>query len=274
MPYADAGTQTQWAALTRGAVVSPEFFLTAPDTITPPDDVLTRKLQTAEMLNALPGGPRQQKPAATKGLTLLERRGNNPELASGIRLPTPTQPYNSASQLDEESIPSPPPTQAAVSPLPAANKLYAGHTPLQPGSLSPVQAELEVAPTGLPEHDPPTPQQDPSLSGALSLATLPTNPVNGASEHISLQELDKVLEEVAYDQERFSRLKDAPESSSSAQLPKRRASQETTDDGLPLSRKGSADSRCSEVRYLNGIPLKSPPLNFGVPMGQLKKDDI
>ncbi|CBX97387.1 hypothetical protein IAQ61_007193 [Plenodomus lingam] len=296
MPYADASTQTIWAGLTKGDLVRPEFLLTLPDTTTPPDDMLTQKSQSVV---AVPRSLRLQ----PRLPSLWERRGNHPVLARGIPMPRPSI----ASRLGEELTASPPPTHAVLSPLPAANKLYAGHTPLIPGSPSPEDEDEDVKPPVASElvveanddadinDQSTTPQQDPSLAGALSLPTLPTNPLDGTEEFIVLNDLDRALEEVARDQERFARLKDAPDhapSSSSAsasppasasasasaaetspeQTESTSSSERVTDDGLSLSRKGSADSRTSNVSYVNGVPLKSPPLNFGVPMGQLQRD--
>ncbi|KAF2852619.1 hypothetical protein T440DRAFT_31763 [Plenodomus tracheiphilus IPT5] len=275
MPYADASTQTVWAGLTKGDLVRPEFLLTIPDTTTPPDDMLTHKSQSVVAIRH----PIRMQPRVP---TLLERRGNNPDLARGIPLPGA-----STSQLGDELTASPPPTHAGLSPLPAANRLYAGHTPLIPGSPSPIKDELQVASELVVEADDsidddmndesPTPQQDPALAGALSLPTLPANPVDGAAEHIVLSDLDQALEAIAREQERFSRLRDEPESASALASTSQQqstsastaSSEQATDDGLSLSRKGSADSRSSNVSYVNGIPLKSPPLNFGIPMGQL-----
>ncbi|KAI8942109.1 hypothetical protein NX059_000204 [Plenodomus lindquistii] len=259
MPYADASTQTVWAGLTKGDLPM---------------------VPAHHLIRMQPRIP-----------TLLERRGNNPDLARGIPLPGA-----STSHLGDDLTASPPPTHAGLSPLPAANKLYAGHTPLLPRSPSPdndndlpVNGELVVEPE-ISNHDindeSSTPEQDPSLAGALSLPTLPTHPVDGADEHIVLSDLDHALAAIAREQERFSKLRDAPEpasasasASASATLSPRQAtstatasSEDTTDDGLSLSRKGSADSRSSHVSYVNGIPLKSPPLNFGVPMGQLSRE--
>lgn len=254
MGYADAETQTTWAGLTRSDIVRPEFLRTAPNTTTPPDDMLTQKLQSSGMLNTLATSQRHTA-TASKGPSLLERR-NNAGLVEGFELPV-------ADIVDDEAPHSPPPTNALLSPLPAANKLYAGHTPLLRGSQSPAQdADERVAAERMVEDDQTaTPQDDPSLKGPLSL---PTNPVDGAAEdHIILHNLDEELEKIAKDQARFSKLKNAPEPSS-------KSTPDFTEDNVPLSRKASADSRNSNVEYVNGVPLKSPPLNFGAPLGQLK----
>jgi hypothetical protein len=94
---------------------------------------------------------------------------------------------------------------------------------------------------------------------------LPTNPVDGASDHIALEVLDDVLDKVAKDQDRFSKLKDAPEPAAASEVT------EDPDMNLPLSRKASADSRKSStaVDLVDGVKLKTPPLNFGAPIGQV-----
>lgn len=257
MVYADAGTQTIWAGLTRGDIVRPEFLYTAPEnTTTPPDEMLTQKPQSPDMLHTMTRR-QQHTPTASKGPSLLERR-NNRGLLGGIALPT--------EDLNDEVPASPPPTHALLSPLPAANRLYAGHTPLVPGSQSPAQDdELPASDELIVEDDRVAPpQDDPSLKGPLSL---PTNPVDGATDgHIILHNLDEELEKIVRDQERFGKLKDAPE-------PSPKPAPDHTEDEVPLSRKGSADSRTSNVEYVNGIPMKSPPLNFGAPLGQLKPNN-
>lgn len=274
--YVDAETQTVLSGLTRGDFVRPEFLFTAPDTTTPPDETLTEKQQPASPHFTPSQQPLPQK--TSSGPSLLERRLNRPGLHAPISLP-----------LDDEVPRSPPPTQAALSPLPVANKLHAGHTPLLP--LSPVLDELEVIAQAAPEEDEDqsaTPQQDTALEGPL---TLPTNPVDGASDqNITLDALDGALSRLAMEQERFSRLKDAPEPTSSSpqavhtvptvpptasswsrsvtQSAQPTPDQASSDINLSLSRQGSADSRRSENQNVDGVILKSPPLNFGKPLGE------
>ncbi|KAL6704202.1 hypothetical protein ACN47E_008459 [Coniothyrium glycines] len=254
--YVNASTQTLWAGLTRGDIVRPEFLLTVPDTTTPPDEMLTGKRQAPDMLDQLSAA--MSHPPASMATSLLERRQNRPNFNSRISLP--------AADVDKEIMPSPPPTRALLSPLPAANKLHAGHTPLLPGSLSPVMGDLQADEQVPPLEDDgsTTPQQDTALHGPL---ILPPNPVDGAADHIALDVLDSVLNQVAREQERFSRLKDAPEASASQPIPPVHVSS-PPHDGLSLSRQGSADSRRSENQTVDGVILKSPPLNFGAPLGQ------
>ena len=249
--YVDAGTQTVWAGLSKGGLVRPDFLLTAPDTTTPPDDMLTQKSHMPDMLPRLDQPYQRHKPTASTGPSLLERREKRPGLPTRISLPS--------SELDDEVLPSPPPTQAALSPLPAANKLHAGHTPLLPRARSPVQDEEEQVsrtPTIDEDDQSASPQEDEALEGPL---ILPTNPVDGAGDRIALDVLDEELNKLAREQERFSKLKDAPEPAP-IKVP--------DEDELSLSQKSSADSRASNIETFDGVLLKSPPLNFGMPLGQ------
>lgn len=236
--YVDSSTQTIWAGLAKRASIRPEILFTAPDTTTPPDEIITEKGQTLDNMSATT--------SAHVAPTLLERRKDRPGLVARISLPS--------SEIDDEVLPSPPPTQALLSPVPAANKLHAGHTPLIPRALSPVPGDEEEQPVR--EERVATPEYDQGLTGPL---ILPTNPVDGAEDHIALDVLDDELEKVAKEQDRFSKLRDAPEPTPV----------ETTDDGRSLSRKISTDSHKSEdVEVVDGVRLKSPPLNFGMPLGQ------
>ncbi|CAO2651597.1 Nn.00g041670.m01.CDS01 [Neocucurbitaria sp. VM-36] len=241
--YVDASTQTIWAGLTKLPSVRPDILFTAPDTTTPPDEMITDKSQTLDSSLSV-----ADPPVAT---TLLERRMNRPGLVARISLPS--------SEIDDELLASPPPTQALLSPVPAANKLHAGHTPLIPRSLSPVQGDDEQSAKAQPlaEERIATPEHDIGLTGPL---ILPTNPVDGAADHIALDALDDELEKIAREQDRFSKLRDAPEPTPKG----------TAEEDLSLSRKGSSDSRISsnEVEVVDGVRLKSPPLNFGLPLGQ------
>jgi hypothetical protein len=254
MTYADAETQTVWAGLTR-MDVRPDILFTAPDTTTPPAEMITDKLQGLD--NVITGAQLGTlDPNSASFQSLLERRHKRPAMPTRISLPT--------SDLDDEVFPSPPPTHALLSPLPEANKRFAGHTPLIPRALSPVQDEepaVEEPPAQEEQVLFATPPEDQPLIGPLML---PTNPVDGASDHIALDVLDDVLEKVAKDQDRFSKLKDAPEP------PTALATTDNAAQGLPLSRKGSAESRNScAVEVVDGVRLKSPPLNFGIPIGQV-----
>lgn len=171
--------------------------------------------------------------------TLLLRRKNRPSLVARISLP----PSEFA-----ESPRSPPPTLAVMSPLPAANTLHAGHTPIFPRSLSPLQKRDD--PSGQS-----TPEQDESLSGPL---TLPPQPGDGTADRIELRVLDAELEKIAKEQDIASRQSPASSSPSlNAQI-----------SGLD-SRKGSSRrSSENEVEVVDGVILKKPKMNMGAPLGQ------
>lgn len=273
MTYAHAGTQTEWAGLTK-MDLRPNILFTAPNTTTPPAEMVPDKQHHQHQQHnmdsiALPAHPGPLGlPHSASFSRLLQRRPNRPQLPTRISLPN--------SELDDEVFPSPPPTHAVLSPLPEANKRHAGHTPLIPRALSPVHDEEpafaeEPLPVlrGTGEITPPA--DDESLIGPL---TLPTNPVDGSSDHIALDVLDDVLEQVAKDQDRFSKLKDAPEPTAApvpvpvpAPAP---AAIQNPDQGLTLSRNTSTDSqRSSSTEVVDGVRLKTPPLNFGVPIGQV-----
>ncbi|RMZ67881.1 MFS general substrate transporter [Pyrenophora seminiperda CCB06] len=268
MPYCDAETQTVWAGLTK-MDVRPDILFTIPDTTTPPAEMIAAQkplsidnIVTAAQLGTLD-------PNSSSFKTLLERRQNRPPIPTRISLPN--------SELDDEVFPSPPPSHALLSPVPAANKRYAGHTPLVPRSPSPPQDEMPEPMEQQAVEDPlPVPLEDQPLIGPLML---PTNPVDGASDHIALDVLDDVLEKIAQDQERFSKLKDAPEPA-----PEPAPVAKHVEDDLPLNRKASADLRrlssnspkpsadsrkSSTAEVVDGVKLKTPPLNFGAPIGQV-----
>lgn len=254
--YVDATTQTIWAGLAKRPSLRPDILFTAPDTTTPPDDMMTEKPhslgQLSSAVQSLLYSPSVSTTStAQEKLTLAERRKSRPGLVARISLPS--------SELGDEVLPSPPPTHAILSPLPEANKRHAGHTPLIPRALSPVQAVEEQSAQEAPAQEDrlTTPDGDKALSGPL---VLPTNPVDGAEDLIALEALDDELSKIAREQDRFSKLRDAPEPTQAQQ----------TADGLSLSRKGSAESHKSseDVETVDGVRLKSPPLNFGVPFGQ------
>jgi hypothetical protein len=227
--------------------VRPDILFTAPDTTTPPAEMITDKLQGLD--NVIIGAQLGTlDPNSASFQSLLQRRHKRPDMPTRISLPQ--------SDLDDHVLPSPPQTHALLSPLPEANKRFAGHTPLIPRSPSPAQDEPPAE-----EEEVGTPLEDQPLIGPLML---PTNPVDGASDHIALDVLDDVLEKVAKDQDRFSKLKQAPEPAAPP------AAADNVQDDLPLSRKASADSRSScATELVDGVRLKSPPLNFGAPIGQV-----
>lgn len=271
MTYTHAATQTVWAGITK-MDLRPDILFTAPNTTTPPAELASDKHKDMDSIAATAQLGSLDAHTQSFG-SLLQKRPNRPSLPTRISLPN--------SELDDEVLPSPPPTHAVLSPLPEANKRHAGHTPLIPRALTPVNDEEP----GIPQEEPAVdvekerhiPLEDQPLIGPLML---PTNPDEGASDHIALDVLDDVLEKVAKDQDRFSKLKDAPEPtalSEAAPPPELAAPQEptppaveNTDLGLPLSRNTSGDSRKStNTEVVDGVKLKTPPLNFGVPIGQV-----
>lgn len=247
--------------------IRPDLLFTAPNTTTPPAELVPDKQHDmATMTAPTPLGSLDAHATSFGGL--LQKRQKRPELPTRISLPN--------SELDDEVLPSPPPTHAILSPLPEANKLHAGHTPLIPRALSPVHddqepaaAEEQAPATEYYEPEPSMQADDQPLIGPLML---PTNPVEGASDHIALDVLDDVLEKVAKDQDRFSRLKDAPEPEVAQPDPPAAPPAADAHSGLPLSRNTSSDSRKSSnnnTEVVDGVRLKTPPLNFGVPIGQV-----
>lgn len=105
--------------------------------------------------------------------------------------------------------------------------------------------DADVEPSAEESH-PRTPQDDIGLTGPLSLAP---NPGDGTQDTILLSALDVELQKIAQQQQRVDG---------------------AAEDGQPLSRQGSSDSRSSEVRPVDGVTLKkSVPLNFGAPLGQV-----
>lgn len=208
---------------------------------------------------------------------LLARRQNRPNFIPHIDLPSPELRAVAAGILNDEVPASPPPSALVLSPLPEANKRFAGHTPLYAGSpssdapkkqppsrhLQPVVPEkLKSLPVHelIVEQDPSedadtepqadnesqstTPQQDIGLTGPLTLAP---NPGDGSQDNILLSALDDELSKIAQQQARADG---------------------AADDGQPLSRQASSESRTSEVRPVDGVILKKTvPMNFGAPLG-------
>lgn len=219
---------------------------------------------------------------------LLARRQNRPNFVAHIDMPSPEM-RATIEALDDEVPVSPPPSALVLSPLPEANRRFAGHTPLyvgspndtskentpkrQPGGRQDIEPIVPEKLQSLPIHeliveqdpsedadterdmDQPeetpsrTPQEDIGLTGPLTLAP---NPGDGTLDNIVLSEIDSKLAELAQQQQ----LKN-PEDPDGAAV-----------EGQPLSRQGSADSRASEVPGIDGVTLKKTvPLNFGVPIG-------
>jgi hypothetical protein len=257
--YVDASTQTKWAGLMQRESVRPDILLSPPrDTTTPPDDMLTDKLQFVYGVPACPEpGPVYSN--AAPPLSLVYRRMNKAGLVPRIEMPP-------AEDLDDEVLSSPPPTHALLSPLPEANKRHAGHTPLiahSPASEKERVLAKEVATGEQAADGAASPDLDRALIGAL---TLPSNPVDGTEDTIELSALDSVLSHIAKQQ---AALRSDFDEENKAKSPPEKGSSGSTDDGLPLSRKVSAGSRRSAAEEYDGVLLKSPPSNFGAPLGSL-----
>ena len=225
--YVDHSTQTIIEGLTHNPAPVPAILSYHTDATTPPDEMPAKEFELpAEAVHAL-SQINIDDPNVSP--TLLLRRKNRPPLIARISLP-PSE-YT-------ETPRSPPPTQAPMSPLPAANTLYAGHTPLFPRSLSPLHAQDD--PSG-----PSTPDQEEVLSGPL---TLPALPGDGTEEdNIELRVLDARLEKLA---RRQSDPSDAEADLLSSQKPSVRRSSENVPDEP------------------DGVILKKPKMNFGQPLGQ------
>lgn len=284
--YVDASTQTLWAGIMQQSVRL-ETLISAPqDTCTPPEEMAPGKSQFPDGIPTITHSHHGE-PIVSPKTTLLERRQGRPGLVARISVPE--------TELNDEVPLSPPPTHAALSPLPEANIRHAGHTPLIPRALSPeLDADVEEQKTHVPIEDsivantqPPALEEDPALTGAL---TLPTNPVDGADDLISLEALDHQLGKIARQQAHlrgdFSDDDDELQAHSKASPPAQSLTQKNllqsqfeqeqatktdiSEEGLPLSRKGSGDSRKSAVaEEVDGVILKTPPSNFGAPLGQL-----
>jgi len=134
---------------------------------------------------------------------------------------------DSKSSLSVLVVPAP-----LLSPLPKANTMHAGHTPLIPGSPSP-------------EHQSPTAETTPELylDGPL---TLPLAPGDGSDDGISLRALGERLADIAREQGEDALEAEVAVKSETVEV--------------------EVDKKAVEA---DGILLKKPRMNFGVPLGQL-----
>lgn len=294
--YVDASAQTEWAGLMQKDIVRSEAFFSPapyPDASTPPDEPLTDKEQCvtdlptispAEQRGQPQTPPQSKEPSQEKFPTmstspLLARRHNRPDFVPRLDLPAPNVIPVVPRPFVDEVPASPPPSALALSPVPEANRRFAGHTPLYAGSPSQTTPKTQLpnhhlqpivpeALQSLPAHemiveqDPnddadtepqveetsqaATPQRDIALTGPLTLAP---NPSDGTSENIVLSALDKELSKLARLQEREDG---------------------AAENHQPLSRQESAESRTSEPRHVDGVILKKTvPMNFGAPLGEV-----
>ncbi|KAL1655730.1 hypothetical protein SLS61_001754 [Didymella pomorum] len=298
--YVEASTQTEWAGLMQKNIVRPDLCSPAsyPNTSTPPDEPLTNKQQTVDNLTSISPAEQRGQPQTpplskkssedadnaqpTSTSPLLARRQNRPKFVAHIDMPSPemkaavaTETLSAAYEaLDDEVPVSPPPSALILSPLPEANKRFAGHTPLYVGSPNDTSRENtpKMQSGGRQDIEPIVPEklqslpvheliveQDPSEDAdterdveAEGPLTLAPNPGDGTQENIILSDIDKALAKIAKEQQQQHQ-KDLDEAG---------------EEGQPLSRQGSADSRASEIPGVDGVILKKQvPLNFGVPIG-------
>ncbi|KAF2875322.1 hypothetical protein BDV95DRAFT_486560 [Massariosphaeria phaeospora] len=242
--YVDCGTQTVLAGLTRDPNAHPAALGGAASTS--PADV--EKPQT----------PTGSTPAITKSdandpqlsPTLLQRRKSTQSFTSRLQMPDP--------EFDTQDPRSPPPTQGILSPLPLANTLHAGHTPIVPRSLSP------LSPLGRRDEEEPsgseTPVQENILQGAL---VLPPAPGDGAADRIDVDELSARLEQVAKENELADEREEAPLSPMVSH---------STSDAVTHSRKGSTEGHrrpsADDAGAVDGVLLKQPKMNMGAPFGK------
>jgi hypothetical protein len=235
--YVNAGTQTLIAGLAKNPSPLPTILTHHGDATTPPDEMPSK----AEF--QLPANPFDVQPSRNVSSTLLLRRQNIPQLVTSISPP--------ANDYMHEAPLSPPPTQALMSPLPAANTMHAGHTPIFPRSRSSLQIR------DLPDSSgQSTPQHDEELSGPLSLPALPGD---GSNDRIELAVLDAELERVAHERKRESG------SQSEARSPDPSGEISGTEVPTTASTRRSSEN---EVEVVDGVILKKPKWNMGAPLGQ------
>ncbi|KAF2197456.1 hypothetical protein GQ43DRAFT_403042 [Delitschia confertaspora ATCC 74209] len=240
MPYIDAASQTVLRGLVHHPSSAPAILLPT-NTATPPEEYMESKHTEYS------GVPKivETQPNCLSMSRTMSKRKNRPDLVARISLPA----------SDMEDPRSPPPTQAVLSPLPPMNKLHAGHTPLMPIAMSPVQ---DIIHTG---QSTPTPVQEEFLSGPL---TLPLEPGDGAADTIKLKVLTAELEKIAREQE-FGCEDIETKANGGANV----------EGSLIRSRKGSAES--SDITSpgtieVDGVILKKPVMNFGAPLGQVSSN--
>ncbi|KAF2027562.1 hypothetical protein EK21DRAFT_71510, partial [Setomelanomma holmii] len=290
--YCDAGAQTIWAGLMHRETV--RLSISPPtDTSTPPDDILTQKSQfvhgfpaatassTDAEFSAFTAALKEAK--TNPPLNMVEEEDTTPTLLQR-RLSRPAEALSPPSIVLNDDDPAwPPTTRAELSPVPAANKLYAGHTPLLPpaAALSPTQETQEsedyfgqVAAVAAAQQqaakddDARTPDADESLKGAL---TLPFNPVDGTDEYIELDQLDAVLSKIARQQ---AILRGSVPQAPASQIKRDSAVDSgATDDGQPLSQTVSAELKKPKTYVKDGIVFKTGKTNFELPWGIAPKRD-
>lgn len=236
--YVDKGAQTTIAGLTKHPSANPSVLF---DATTPPEDMPTKELQLPS--EAMPPVSMNGNDAnATPSLLL--RRKNRPPLVARLSLPH--------SEIDEGPR-SPPPTEAVMSPLPLANKLHAGHTPIIPRARSPLLMNEDERSASSAS----TPDEDQALDGPLQL---PAQPGDGNEFHIELKVLDAELEKLAKEQ-------------SATDQEDEHIPSQSMEYGGQNSREGSSEGRRRSsadeiIEVVDGVRLKKPKWNMGAPLGQ------
>jgi hypothetical protein len=235
-PYVDAGTQTIIAGLANNPSPVPTILTHHSDATTPPDEMpLKAELQ-------LPANPFDMEVSHKASPALLLRRKNRPAMVARISMPP--------SEFVDEGPLSPPPTRGLMSPLPAANTLHAGHTPIFPRSRSPLRTLDSPDESGQS-----SPQQDDGLSGPL---TLPALPGDGSNDRIELAVLDAELEKIAHARERESRRQ------SEVNNPDPIGQVSSVEKSTTSTRRSSEN----EIEVVDGVILKKAKWNMGAPLGQ------
>ena len=283
--YVEAGTQTEIRCTVKDPAPVPQALLSSyvppTGTPTPPDDMLIDKLQSITQAASKDASRNNHQDAATDDTpqnaaaqdtsqyapenapqanqvdqhtmqpsALLKRR-TRPTLSARIS--------TSAPGLSSEDPRSPPPTEAVMSPLPANNRLYAGHTPIFPRALSPLpqsdahgedhsEAHSETH-SETHSEGPASPGDDVGLTGPL---TLPPQPGDGTADTFPLSALDQRLENIRQAQELVSDHSDSAADAEPAH----------EDEAGPPSR------RSSKEEVVDGVILKKPKMNMGKPLGQ------
>ncbi|KAF2751170.1 hypothetical protein M011DRAFT_455223 [Sporormia fimetaria CBS 119925] len=219
--YVDREVQTDIAGLAKHPAPVPKVLTGQAVDATPPEDTALPKLT---MPPHQPIRPAHDNPAQ--------------QLRRGFGLQRPG---------GDERPASPPPTLAVDSPLPEANTLHAGHTPLVP--------EVSLSPTRNQESSrDDSPDSDPGLSSALMLPTLPSD---GASDRIELRMLDRELEKIAKAQRKEE------------EAEKSRSAERTRSESSGESIRSQGQSLVLEPPEApDGVILKKPKMNLGAPLGQ------
>jgi hypothetical protein len=234
--YVDKAVQTTIAGLARHPAPKPAVLFD--NTTTPPEEMPSKSRQHST--DAMPSITQTQADAPDLSPTILLGRKKRPNLVTRISLP----------EADFPGARSPPPTEAVMSPLPAANRLHAGHTPIFPRALSPLRRLDKSGESTASE-------QEEYLTGPLML---PPQPGDGAGDRIELKALDAELEKIAKER---SLHRDEPGSSPSQPAEHRGHTSRRASEDVAGQRRSSTE----EVE-VDGVILKKPKMNFGAPLGQ------